>query len=133
MTPLLWPVWWRPHAASFSRMTTGAPGSASRTARAVANPTIPPPTTTVAITLAPLRCRFGANGTGGDQGGSRRHGARGSPGGEPSRPPQPDVPLGDGERAEAGGVAQGVGLAQPAAGGEGGEAARRRALPPAGG
>src|SRR5689334_8071724 len=44
MTPELRPVWWVARADSFSRTVTSSPRRAS--ARAVASPTIPPPTTT---------------------------------------------------------------------------------------
>src|SRR5205823_13601914 len=44
MTPELWPVWCEPRRGSFSRITRRAPGRRSRSARAVARPTMPPPT-----------------------------------------------------------------------------------------
>src|SRR5215208_4742978 len=46
MTPLLWPVWWRPIDDSFSSTANLSPGRRFRRSRAVARPTIPPPTTT---------------------------------------------------------------------------------------
>src|SRR4029077_11562340 len=45
ITPLLWPVWWRPTSASFSTTTSPQPGKASCNDSAVARPTIPPPIT----------------------------------------------------------------------------------------
>ena len=45
MTPLLWPVWWRPTSVSFSTTTSSQPGSSSSNDTAVARPTMPPPIT----------------------------------------------------------------------------------------
>src|SRR5690242_1101210 len=47
MTPELRPVWWVATAGSFSRTVTSSPRRVS--ARAVASPTIPPPTITTLI------------------------------------------------------------------------------------
>src|SRR3989454_8929577 len=44
MTPELWPVWCEARRGSFSRTTRRPPGWRSRSARAVARPTMPPPT-----------------------------------------------------------------------------------------
>src|SRR6266705_1276933 len=44
MTPELWPVWCEARRGSFSRITRRAPGRRSRSAHAVARPTMPPPT-----------------------------------------------------------------------------------------
>src|SRR5205809_3381751 len=44
MTPELWPVWCEARRGSFPRITRRAPGRRSRSARAVARPTMPPPT-----------------------------------------------------------------------------------------
>ena len=38
ITPLLWPVWWRPTSASFSTTTSSQPGNASSSDTAVAKP-----------------------------------------------------------------------------------------------
>ena len=43
--PELRPLWWPPTDASFSTSVSARPGCERRTARAVARPTIPPPTT----------------------------------------------------------------------------------------
>src|SRR3954454_13249737 len=47
MTPELWPVWCWPMVDSFSRIATRWPGRRFRSSRAVARPTIPPPTITM--------------------------------------------------------------------------------------
>src|SRR3989304_1792988 len=49
-TPLLCPVWWSPTLASFSRTRTEAPGLRRKSLKAVASPTIPPPTPTSSYT-----------------------------------------------------------------------------------
>src|SRR5919106_5657661 len=52
MTPLLWPVWWRPSSASFSQSTSFSAGNLSRSARAVASPTMPPPMMATSYVIA---------------------------------------------------------------------------------
>ncbi len=61
--PLLRPLWWRAISGSFSSTTSGTAGSAARSARAVARPTSPPPTTTMGgalIRRASVAQRVGA-------------------------------------------------------------------------
>src|SRR5256712_3153775 len=55
MTPELWPVWCAARARSFSRITRRAPGRRARRARAVARPTMPPPTIAMSWIMAPRR------------------------------------------------------------------------------
>src|SRR5205809_1097481 len=52
MTPELWPVWCAARARSFSRITRRAPGRRARRARAVARPTMPPPTIAMSWIMA---------------------------------------------------------------------------------
>src|SRR5256885_6827992 len=63
-TPLLWPLWWDPTVASFSRTTTAASGRASSSLYAAANPTMPAPTTATSCVRAGAGCRVrpGASG-----------------------------------------------------------------------
>src|SRR6476469_2521233 len=44
-TPELWPVWWAATRYSFSSTTTRVPGRRRTSSRAIASPTMPPPTT----------------------------------------------------------------------------------------
>src|SRR5437870_13794013 len=55
MTPELWPVWCAARARSFSRITWRAPGRRALRARAVARPTMPPPTIAMSWIMAPRR------------------------------------------------------------------------------
>src|SRR2546428_561370 len=55
MTPELWPVWCAARARSFSRITRRAPGRRARRARAVARPTMPPPTIAMSWIMARRR------------------------------------------------------------------------------
>src|SRR3989304_2021713 len=55
ITPLLWPVWWRPTPGSFSSTQRYAFGLRSRIASAVASPTIPPPPTATSKESSPPR------------------------------------------------------------------------------
>src|SRR5919197_84882 len=52
MTPELWPVWCAARRGSFSRSTRRAPGRRARSARAVARPTMPPPTIAMSWVIA---------------------------------------------------------------------------------
>src|SRR5438876_3530004 len=55
MTPELWPVWCAARDRSFSTITRRAPGRRARRARAVARPTMPPPTIAMSWIMAPPR------------------------------------------------------------------------------